>query len=48
MGIGHGYFNGRTDRVNGTISNVGLVDRVLTADEVAALFAAGPAAAAGP
>ncbi len=48
MGIGHGYFNGRTDRVNGTLSNVGLVDRVLTPDEVAALYAAGAAAPAGP
>jgi hypothetical protein len=47
MGIGHGYFNGRTDRVNGTLSNVGLVDRVLTPDEVAALFAAGAAAPSG-
>jgi hypothetical protein len=43
FGIGRGVYNGSsTDYVSGSISAVGLVSRVLTADEVAALYALGP------
>jgi hypothetical protein len=42
MGIGHGVFaGGRTDHVNGAIAEVGLIDRVLTASEVADLHTKG-------
>jgi len=44
MGIGHGVFGGgRTDRVQGSIAEVGLIDRVLTAAEIADLFHKGRA-----
>jgi hypothetical protein len=39
LGIGHGLFGGgRTDFVNGSISDVGVINRVLTPTEVTALF----------
>jgi hypothetical protein len=42
FGIGHGMYSGaKTDYVSGSISGVGLVSRVLTATEVAALYALG-------
>jgi hypothetical protein len=41
MGIGHGLFTSFGDRVIGSISGVGLIDRVLTAQEVADLYARG-------
>ena len=42
FGIGHGMYNGSfTDYVSGSISGVGLLGRVLSADEVAALYALG-------
>jgi hypothetical protein len=43
IGIGYGMYSGsKTDYFSGSISGVGLVGRVLTADEVAALYALGP------
>jgi Concanavalin A-like lectin/glucanases superfamily len=43
FGIGYGMWNsGKTDYFAGSISNVGLIGRVLTPDEVAALNALGP------
>ena len=43
FGIGHGKYNGKnTDYVSGSISALGLVGRVLTEAEVAALYASGP------
>jgi hypothetical protein len=43
FGIGHGMYGGRfVDSFAGTISNVGLIGRVLTPAEVAALYALGP------
>jgi hypothetical protein len=42
FGIGHGMYNGSfTDYVSGAMSGVGLLGRVLSADEVAALYALG-------
>jgi len=42
LGIGHGIFGGgRTDFVTGAISDVGVINRVLTPVEVTALFAKG-------
>jgi len=42
FGIGHGMYNGSsTDYVSGSIADVGLMGRVLSADEVAALYAFG-------
>jgi len=42
LGIGHGVFNGgRTDFAHGAISDVGVINRVLTPVEVTALFAKG-------
>ncbi len=42
LGIGHGVFNGgRGDFVNGSISDVGVINRVLTPTEVANLFTKG-------
>ncbi len=42
LGIGHGLFGGgRTDFVTGAISDVGVINRVLTPTEVTALFARG-------
>jgi len=39
LGIGHGVFaGGRTDYVNGSISDVGVINRVLTPAEVSMLF----------
>jgi hypothetical protein len=39
LGIGHGLFaGGRTDYVNGSISDVGVINRVLTPTEVTMLF----------
>jgi len=39
LGIGHGIFaGGRTDYVNGSISDVGVINRVLTPGEVTMLF----------
>jgi len=39
LGIGHGIFaGGRTDYVNGSISDVGVINRVLTPAEVTMLF----------
>ena len=39
LGIGHGFFaGGRTDFVNGSISDVGVINRVLTPAEVTMLF----------
>ena len=43
FGIGHGMFGGaKVDYVPGSISNVGLIGRALTPDEVAALYKQGP------
>jgi len=42
LGIGHGIFNtGRVDNVQGAIAEVGVINRVLTPAEVAALYARG-------
>jgi hypothetical protein len=42
LGIGHGVFNGgRTDFVTGSISDVGVINRVLTPTEVANLYTKG-------
>jgi hypothetical protein len=42
LGIGHGIFNAnRVDNVQGAIAEVGVIGRVLTPAEVAALFARG-------
>ena len=42
LGVGHGVFNGaRTDFVTGAVSDVGVINRVLTPTEVANLFARG-------
>ena len=42
LGIGHGIFNtGRVDNVAGSIAEVGVINRALTAAEVAALYAHG-------
>jgi len=42
FGIGHGMYNGGlTDYVSGTIAGVGLIGRVLSADEIAALYTLG-------
>ena len=39
LGIGHGFFaGGRTDFVNGSISDVGVINRVLTPAEVTMLY----------
>jgi hypothetical protein len=41
--IGHGKYDGKnTDYVSGSLSGVGLLGRVLSASEVAALYALGP------
>jgi len=54
LGIGHGLFaGGRTDFVTGAISDVGVINRVLTPTEVTSLFARGrtfvpPPVDAGP
>jgi hypothetical protein len=46
FGIGHGMYNGsNTDYAAGTISGVGLLNRVLSPAEVAALYPLGPGAA---
>jgi hypothetical protein len=43
LGIGHGMYSGAfADYFIGTISGVGFINRVLTGDEVKALFQAGP------
>jgi hypothetical protein len=43
FGIGHGMYSGsNVDYLSGSISGVGLIGRVLTASEVAVLFALGP------
>ena len=49
VGIGHGIFAGnRGDYVQGTIAELGLINRVLTATEVSNLYAAGRAGMGGP
>jgi hypothetical protein len=49
VGIGHGIFaGGRGDYVQGSIAELGLIDRVLTPTEVANLYAAGRAGMGQP
>ena len=49
LGIGHGIFaGGRTDYVNGSISDVGVINRVLTPAEVTMLFNKGRTYVAPP
>lgn len=49
FGIGHGMYNGsNTDYVAGSLSRVGLIGRVLTPDEVAAVYALGPGSGEPP
>jgi len=49
VGIGHGIFAGnRGDYVQGSIAELGLINRVLTATEVSNLYAAGRAGMGGP
>jgi Concanavalin A-like lectin/glucanases superfamily len=49
VGIGHGVFAGnRGDNVQGSIAELGLINRVLTPTEVANLFAAGRAGTVHP